>query len=48
MHFLLLGASGQTGQHVVSELLSQCLTAVALVHTSSSLTPRPGPNIVTD
>jgi putative NADH-flavin reductase len=32
MHFLLLGASGWTGQHVVSELLSQGHTAVALVH----------------
>ncbi|TVY91576.1 hypothetical protein LAWI1_G002893 [Lachnellula willkommii] len=30
MHFLL-GASGRTGQHVVSELLSQGYTAVALV-----------------
>lgn len=47
MHFLLLGASGRTGQHVVSELLSQGHTAVALVRTSSSLTPRPGLTIVT-
>ncbi|EED18073.1 conserved hypothetical protein [Talaromyces stipitatus ATCC 10500] len=47
MHFLLLGASGRTGQHVVSELLSQGYTAVALVRTSSSLTPRPGLTIVT-
>ncbi len=47
MHFLLLGASGRTGQHVVSELLSQGHTAVALVRTSGSLTPRPGLNIVT-
>ncbi|RAO66447.1 uncharacterized protein BHQ10_002459 [Talaromyces amestolkiae] len=46
MHFLLLGASGRTGQHVVSELLSQGHTAVALVRTSSSLGPRPGLNIV--
>ena len=29
MHFLLLGATGRTGQHVVSELLSQGHTAVA-------------------
>ncbi|PMD33315.1 NAD(P)-binding protein [Hyaloscypha variabilis F] len=47
MHFLLLGASGRTGQHVVSELLSQGHTAVALVRTSSSLTPRPGLTVVT-
>lgn len=47
MHFLLLGASGRTGQHVVSELLSQGHTAVALVRTSGSLTPRPGLTIVT-
>ena len=47
MHFLLLGASGRTGQHVISELLSQSHTAVALVRTSSSLTPRPGLTIVT-
>ncbi|KAH8646136.1 NAD-dependent epimerase/dehydratase [Xylariales sp. PMI_506] len=47
MHFLLLGASGRTGQHVVSELLSQNHTAVALVRTASSLTPRPGLTIVT-
>ncbi len=47
MHFLLLGASGRTGQHVVSELLSQGHTAVALVRTPSSLTPRPGLTIVT-
>jgi len=47
MHFLLLGASGRTGQHVVSELLSQGHTAVALVRTTSSVTPRPGLTIVT-
>ncbi|KAH6603863.1 hypothetical protein Trco_007309 [Trichoderma cornu-damae] len=47
MHFLLLGASGRTGQHVVSELLSQSHTAVALVRTPGSLTPRPGLTIVT-
>jgi hypothetical protein len=47
MHFLLLSASGRTGQHVVSELLSQGHTAVALVRTSGSLTPRPGLTIVT-
>ncbi|OAL34087.1 hypothetical protein AYO20_06542 [Fonsecaea nubica] len=44
MHFLLLGATGRTGQHVVSELLSQGHTAVALVRPSAStnLTARPG------
>ncbi|OKL63687.1 hypothetical protein UA08_01031 [Talaromyces atroroseus] len=47
MHFLLLGASGRTGQHVVSELLSQGHTAVALVRTCSSLAARPGLTIVT-
>ncbi|KAF2492475.1 NAD(P)-binding protein [Lophium mytilinum] len=46
MHLLLLGASGRTGQHVVSELLSQGHTAVALVRTSGSLAPRPGLTIV--
>lgn len=47
MHLLLFGASGRTGQHVVSELLSLGHTAVALVRTSSSLTPRPGLTVVT-
>ncbi|KAM5344964.1 hypothetical protein ACJ41O_010826 [Fusarium nematophilum] len=47
MHFLLLGATGRTGQHVVSELLSQGHTAAALVRTSGSLTPRPGLTVVT-
>lgn len=47
MHFLLLGASGRTGQHVVSELLAQDHTAVALVRNSSNLVPRPGLTIVT-
>jgi hypothetical protein len=47
MHFLLLGANGRTGQHVVSKLLSQDHTAVALVRTASSLTLRPGLTIVT-
>ncbi|KIW89182.1 uncharacterized protein Z519_10034 [Cladophialophora bantiana CBS 173.52] len=46
MHFLLLGATGRTGQHVVSELLSQGHTAVALVRTSGSLTARPGLTVV--
>ena len=47
MHFLLLGASGRTGKHVVSELLSQGHTAVALVRTSGSLTPCTGLTVVT-
>lgn len=47
MHFLLLGATGRTGQHVVSELLAQGHTAVALVRTSSSLASRPGLTVVT-
>ncbi|KAF2668871.1 NAD(P)-binding protein [Microthyrium microscopicum] len=47
MHFFLLGASGRTGQHVVSQLLSQGHTATALVRTSSSLAPRAGLTIVT-
>lgn len=47
MHFLLLGATGRTGNHVVSELLSQGHTAVALVRTSGSLTPCPGLTVIT-
>ncbi|ORY60948.1 uncharacterized protein BCR38DRAFT_442982 [Pseudomassariella vexata] len=47
MHFLLLGATGRTGKHVVSELLSQGHTAVALVRTAGSLSPRAGLTIVT-
>lgn len=47
MHFLLLGASGRTGQHVLSEILSQGHTAVALVRSSSSLTSRQGLTIIT-
>jgi len=47
MHFLLLGATGRTGKHVVSELLSQGHTAVALVRTPDSLSPRPGLTVVT-
>ncbi|OAA56180.1 NAD-dependent epimerase/dehydratase [Niveomyces insectorum RCEF 264] len=47
MHFLLLGATGRTGKHVVSELLSQGHTAVALVRTAGSLSPRPGLTLVT-
>lgn len=46
MHFLLLGASGRTGQKVVSELLSQGHTAVALVRSEQSLAPRAGLTIV--
>lgn len=47
MHFLLLGATGRTGKHVVSELLSQGHTAVALVRTPGSLSPRAGLTVVT-
>ncbi|KAK1982281.1 hypothetical protein LZ30DRAFT_590898 [Colletotrichum cereale] len=47
MLFLLLGATGRTGKHVVSELLSQGHTAVALVRTSGSLAPRSGLTQVT-
>ncbi|KAH6869788.1 NAD-dependent epimerase/dehydratase [Thelonectria olida] len=46
MHFLLLGATGRTGKHVVSGLLSQGHTAVALVRTSGSLAPHPGLTVV--
>ena len=42
MHFFLLGATGRTGQHVVSEILAHGHTAVALVRTSGGLTPREG------
>jgi putative NADH-flavin reductase len=47
MHFLLFGASGRTGQHVVSELLFQGHTATALVRSTGSLSPRPGLTVVT-
>jgi putative NADH-flavin reductase len=47
MHFLLLGASGRTGKHVVAELLSQGHTVIALVRASSSLRPQPGLTIIT-
>ncbi|KAL0935769.1 nad-dependent epimerase dehydratase [Colletotrichum truncatum] len=47
MHFFLLGATGRTGKHVVSELLSQGHTAVALVRAPGSLPSHPGLTIVT-
>lgn len=47
MHFLLLGATGRTGKQVVSELLSQGHTAVALVRTPGSLSQHPGLTVVT-
>lgn len=47
MHFLLLAASGRTGQKVVSELLSQGHTAVALVRSAKSIAARPGLTIIT-
>ncbi|KAF1825165.1 NAD-dependent epimerase/dehydratase [Dissoconium aciculare CBS 342.82] len=47
MHFLLLGATGRTGKHVVRELLAQGHTAVALVRNANSLDAQPGLTIVT-
>jgi uncharacterized protein YbjT (DUF2867 family) len=47
MHFLLLGATGRTGKHVVTELLSQGHTAVALVRNATGLAPRPGLSVIT-
>ncbi|GKT65234.1 NAD-dependent epimerase dehydratase [Colletotrichum tofieldiae] len=47
MHFLLLGATGRTGKHVVSETLSQGHTAVARVRISDRLTSHPGLTAVT-
>lgn len=46
MHFLLLGATGRTGQHVVAELLAQGHTAVALVRSPARLAPREGLTVV--
>ncbi|GKU06200.1 nad-dependent epimerase dehydratase [Fusarium langsethiae] len=46
MHFLLLGATGRTGKHVVSELHAQNHTATALVRNPDFLTPQPGMTIV--
>ena len=47
MHFLLLGATGRTGKHVVSQLLSQGHTAIALVRAAGSLSPHSGLTVVT-
>jgi nucleoside-diphosphate-sugar epimerase len=47
MHFLVFGASGRTGQHVVSELLSQGHIATALVRSTGSPSPLPGLTVVT-
>ncbi|CAJ0548517.1 Ff.00g021300.m01.CDS01 [Fusarium sp. VM40] len=47
MHFFLLGATGRTGKQVVSELLAQNHTAIALVRNSASITTQPGLTIVT-
>ncbi|KAF5484361.1 hypothetical protein CGCS363_v014652 [Colletotrichum siamense] len=47
MHFLLLGAKGRTGKQVVSELLSQGHTAVALVRSPGGLPDNPGLTVVT-
>ena len=46
MHFLVLGATGRTGLHVVSELLLQGHTVVALVRAPDKLSPRPGLTVV--
>ncbi|KAL1893485.1 hypothetical protein Sste5346_006313 [Sporothrix stenoceras] len=46
MHFLLLGATGRTGQLVVTELLTQGHTAVALVRNPDKLPPRKGLTVV--
>lgn len=46
MHFLLLGATGRTGQHVVSYLLASGHTATALVRDASKFTARSGLTIV--
>ncbi|KAF5660692.1 hypothetical protein FHETE_8855 [Fusarium heterosporum] len=46
MHFFLLGATGRTGKLVISELLSQNHTAIALVRNPASLTAQPGLAIV--
>ncbi|KAK0724075.1 NAD-dependent epimerase/dehydratase [Lasiosphaeris hirsuta] len=45
MHFLLLGSTGRTGHHVLSTLLSQNHTAVALVRDPSSPKISPHPNL---
>ncbi|KAF9774006.1 hypothetical protein IL306_008058 [Fusarium sp. DS 682] len=47
MHFLLLGATGRTGKYVVSGLLSQNHTAVALVRNADKITPKSGLTVVT-
>ncbi|KAH8174638.1 NAD(P)H-binding domain-containing protein [Sarocladium implicatum] len=46
MHFLLLGATGRTGQCVVSHLLSQGHTAVALARKPEAVKPQPGLTVV--
>ncbi|CAK7242377.1 MAG: hypothetical protein STHCBS139747_003866 [Sporothrix thermara] len=46
MHFLLIGATGRTGKHVVSELLAQGHTAVALVRNTAALAGRKGLTVV--
>lgn len=46
MHFLLLGATGRTGQCVVSELLSQGHTAVALVRKPEAVQAQSGLTVV--
>ncbi|CAK7203826.1 hypothetical protein SEUCBS139899_006574 [Sporothrix eucalyptigena] len=46
MHFLLLGATGRTGQLVVTELLTEGHTAVALVRNPDRLPARKGLTVV--
>jgi putative NADH-flavin reductase len=47
MHFLVLGASGRTGQLIIFSALSKNHTVTALVRDPSSLTPSPGLTITT-
>ena len=47
MHFLLLGATGRTGKHVLSTLLSEGHTATALIRTPGTLPPQPGLTLIT-
>lgn len=46
MHFVLLGATGRTGKHVLRELLAQGHTAVAPVRNTSSLEAQDGLTVV--
>lgn len=46
MHFLLVGATGRTGKHVLAEVLSQGHTAVALIRRNNALPQQPGLTVV--